>query len=60
MTKGAWMGFLPSIERFKVIYIRLADSICLLVEVFLSGMIPVEVSGKMQKIMDKQKKYFLM
>ena len=29
------------------IYIRLADSICLLVVVFLSDMIPVEVCSKM-------------
>ena len=31
----------------KAIYIRLADSTCLLVEVFLSDIIYVEVSGKM-------------
>ena len=35
------------LEKSKAIYIRLADSTCLLVEVFLSDMIPEEVSGKM-------------
>ena len=32
--------------KLKVTYIRLADSTCLLVEVFLSDMIQVEVCGK--------------
>ena len=34
-------------SRIKAIYIRLADSTCLLVEVFLSELIHVEVSSKM-------------
>ena len=35
------------ILALKAIYIRLPDSTCLLVEVFLSDIIHVEVSGKM-------------